>query len=188
VAAVNACWNCGEDRHGISKCPKPKDQARITKNKEAFDKSKSSANTGGKSSNKKGKGDKEKKPDYQRKVWANSGIHMVNGTLMLSCKTCGYNTTHSMKFHGAWAKNPDSFKLSANHMYEREKKRIGQGGPPANPPPKAPAPPSTGTGGSAGVISFTRAELEAKLAAVERTSTNPNASELSEYFRSVFLN
>jgi hypothetical protein len=113
---------------------------------------------------------------------------MVNGTLMLSCKTCGYNTTHSTKFHGAWAENPASFKLSANHMYEREKKRIGQGGPPVNPPPSAPAPPSTSAGGTAGVISFTRAELEAKLAAVERTSTNPNASEMSEYFRSVFLN
>ena len=140
-AAVNACWNCGEDGHGVGKCPKPKDQAQITKNKEAFEKSKSGANTGGKSSNKKGKGDKEKDPDYQRKVWANSGIHMVNGTLMLSCKTCGYNTTHSTKFHGAWAKNPASFKLSANHMYEREKKCIGKGGPPANPPPHAPAPP-----------------------------------------------
>ena len=38
------------------------------------------------------------------------------------------------------------------------------------------------------MISFTRAELEAKLSAIERTSTNPNASELAEYFCSVFLN
>jgi hypothetical protein len=97
-------------------------------------------------------------------------------------------TPHSTKFHSAWAKNPASFKLSANHMYDREKKRIGQGGPPVYLPPSAPAPPSTSAGGTAGVISFTRAELEAKLAAVERTSTNPNASEMSEYFRSVFLN
>lgn len=106
---------------------------------------------------------------------------------MLHCKTCGYNTTHGTKLHDAWSSNPTSFRLSENHMYEREKKKLGQSGPspmvnPSTQPQQStPAVPST-------MISFTRAELEAKLSAVERTSTNPNMSELSEYFRSVFLN
>jgi hypothetical protein len=115
VAAVNACWNCGEEGHGVGKCTKPKDQARITKNKEAFQKSKRGSNISGRSTGKKGKGGNEKDPDYQRKMWANSGIHVVNGTLMLNCKTCGYNTTHSTEFHGQLAKNPAFSKLSANH-------------------------------------------------------------------------
>jgi hypothetical protein len=187
VATVNACWNCGEDGHGVGKCPKPKDQARITKNKEAFEKSKSARNTSGRISGKKDKTEKTKDPDYQRKVWANSGISMVNGVLMLHCKTCGYNTTHGTKLHEAWASNPSSFKLSENHMYERERKKVGQSGqnPPPTPPTHQPRLPSAS---SSTLISFTRAELEAKLSALERTSTNPNASELSEYFRSVFLN
>ena len=72
-------------------------------------------------------------------------------------------------------------------MYEREKKKVGQSGqnPPPNPPTHQQQQPSVS---SSTLISFTRAELEAKLSALERTSTNPNASELSEYFRSVFLN
>eukprot|EP00956_Cyclotella_meneghiniana_P009509 scaffold13164_cov56-Cyclotella_meneghiniana.AAC.1 len=189
VATVNACWNCGEEGHGVGKCPKPKDQARITKNKEAFEKNKSGRNTSGgtRTSGKKDKSEKRNDPDYQHKVWANSGISMVNGVLMLHCKTCGYNTTHGTKLHDAWSSNPTSFRLSENHMYEREKKKLGQSGPspmvnPSTQPQQStPAVPST-------MISFTRAELEAKLSAVERTSTNPNASELSEYFRSVFLN
>jgi hypothetical protein len=112
---------------------------------------------------------------------------MVNGVLMIHCKTCGYNTTHGTKLHETWSANPSSFKLSANHMYEREKRKLGLSAqnPPPNPPSQPQQPPATG---SSTLISFTRAELEAKLSAIERTSTNPNASELSEYFRSVFLN
>ena len=74
-----------------------------------------------------------------------------------------------------------------NHMYEREKKKVGQSGqnPPLNLPTHQQQQPSVS---SSTLISFTRAELEAELSALERTSTNPNASELSEYFRSVFLN
>jgi hypothetical protein len=39
---------------------------------------------------------------------------------------------------------------------------IGCSGPPKNPPPPTPPPSSTSSSGTAGVISFTRAELEAK--------------------------
>jgi hypothetical protein len=187
VAAANACWNCGEEGHDVGKCTKPKDQARITKSKEAFEKSKRGCTAGGRTSGRKDKNEKMKDPDYQRKVWANSGISMVNGILMIHCKTCGYNTTHGTKLHEPWAANPTSFKLSANHMYEHEKKKLGLSGqnPLPNPPTNPPPPPSTG---SSTMISFSRAELEAKLSAIECTSTNPNASELSEYFHSVFLN
>lgn len=72
-------------------------------------------------------------------------------------------------------------------MYEREKKKLGQPGRNPTVNPSTPSQQSTPLVPST-MISFTRAELEAKLSAVERTSTNPNASELSEYFRSVFLN
>eukprot|EP00956_Cyclotella_meneghiniana_P028265 scaffold65213_cov39-Cyclotella_meneghiniana.AAC.4 len=185
VATVNACWNCGEEGHGVGKCTKPKDQARITKNKEAFEKNKSGRNTGGggRTSGKKDKNKKTKDPDYQRKVWANSGISMVNGVLMIHCKTCGYNTTHGTKLHEAWASNPTSFRLSESHMYEREKKKLGQSGrnPMVNPSTQPQPQQSTPTIPST-MISFTRAELKAKLSAIERTSTNPNESELSDDF------
>lgn len=116
---------------------------------------------------------------------------MVNGSLMIKCGTCGLNLTHGTKHHKAWAKNPTSFKLAANHFYVVEKARLGQGSsapPTQSPPAPAPAKDTSGTAINSGVISMTRDQLEAKLSTLERNSTNPNASEMSEYLRSLFLN
>ena len=33
---TDACFNCGDPDHGVPKCPKPLDQARIDKNKAEF--------------------------------------------------------------------------------------------------------------------------------------------------------
>ena len=60
-------------------------------------------------------------PGYQQKVWANSGIHMVNRSFMINCKKCGLNTTHGSKQHDEWVANPSTFKPLSNHMYEHEK-------------------------------------------------------------------
>lgn len=117
---------------------------------------------------------------------------MVNGVLYLNCKSCGLNTSHGSRQHGAYIKNPSSFKLSKAHFYVRECTRLAQGytgalnratSGSAVPSPAAPAP-APATGGS--TLTIDRSRLESALSDYERTSTNPNASELTDMVRSLF--
>ena len=87
------CWNCEKEGCTVSKCDQPKNQAKIDKNKKAFmenkkkkseDKTKSNPGTNGGS----GGG------DYQRKKWS-AGMLEQNGVLMVNCKVCGPNLTHT---------------------------------------------------------------------------------------------
>ncbi len=34
----------------------------------------------------------------------------------MTCKTCGWNTTHTSRFHELWAKDPQAFSLPATHI------------------------------------------------------------------------
>ena len=194
VDAVNICWNCGEKGHTARQCKKPKDPETFNKNRKAWLNNKNS----GSNNNGQG-GKKEVTPEYQRKRWENNSCTMVNGVLYINCKKCGFNTSHSSKFHNDFAKNPSSYKMAGTHFYVKECAAIGQsyGGvmktitspagvhtPPPPPPPTQPPP----TVNSGSMVSIDRNKPEGALAEYERKSTNPNASELTDMFRSLFLN
>ena len=55
---VEACFNCGDPNHGVPQCPKPKDQARIDRNKAEFSKTGGGrgGNRGGRSNGGRGGG------------------------------------------------------------------------------------------------------------------------------------
>lgn len=190
VGMVNACWNCGETGHGVARCPKPKDQARIAKNKKAHEESKNSdggappgGSGGGRNSrNRRGKNKDVDKgsTEYKRKLWEANSMKMVNGVLYVNCSKCGgLNTTHTTRTHEQWARNPNTFRLPASHLYVREcaELRASSAAPPpfsTNPPPPGSTDGSGSSSGSSGTITMDRASLESKLAAFERTSTDPN--------------
>lgn len=186
------CWNCGGSGHMAGECPKPKDPATYNRNRKAFrdalqkKRDARSGNGGGKEKSKSG-------ADYQRKLWDKKGLSMVNGTLMVKCKTCGFNTTHSTKYHDDWSSNPSGFKLKANHPYTQECAKLGispgqsaPAAPPAAPPAAAPASAPAGSAGA--LLTIDRAQLEQKISNFERNSTNPSASDVSEAIRALLLN
>ena len=186
---VGQCWNCGEKGHRADKCKKPKDPVTYNKNQKAFNESKNKFSGGGGGSNKSGKNS----PEYQRKQWEANACNMVDGVLYINCKTCGLNTSHGTRQHDAYVKNSSSFKLPSTHFYVKECPCLAQGytgvmktaSGMVPPPPSAPGPaPATGST----TLTIQRSKLESMLADYERNSTNPNASDLSDMMRSLFLN
>lgn len=59
---------------------------------------------------------------------------MVNGTLMIKCKTCSLNSTHSTKYHAKWLANPTSFNLPYTHKYAQECAHLAAENPMVLPP------------------------------------------------------
>jgi hypothetical protein len=134
-ALVVPCFNCGDPKHGVPKCPKPLDQSRIDKAKSEFVK-----NGGGRNECNKGfrnfdserrgggagtSGDK----NYNRGKWKGdtkatnatipdeSGVGFHNGQWCMMCKQCGWNKTHTSGYHASYVANPRSFSLPAHHTY-----------------------------------------------------------------------
>ena len=103
---------------------------------------------------------------------------------MANCKTCGgLVSSHTTKTHAEWAKDPTNFRLPDNHTLVIEKaklskSKVGEGQPPpVATPPLAPQPAA-----KANILS------EAKIAAYERASTDPNAGSIAEALRAMLLN
>jgi hypothetical protein len=44
------------------------------------------------------------------------GIGKHKGELCITCKTCGWNTTHTSGYHNLWAKDPHAFSLPATRI------------------------------------------------------------------------
>jgi hypothetical protein len=87
------CWNCVAN---LDIMPLTARRPRIpSKNRKKFIEARCLSSSLGprwtQSSNNKDKDGS----DYQRKRWEIAGLSLVNGTLMVNCKSCGYNTTHS---------------------------------------------------------------------------------------------
>lgn len=193
---VNACWNCGEVGHGVGKCPHPKDQAKIAKNKKAFMDGKQSS-SGGSRGNISGKGGSSGKgnvdkssSEYRRKVWEANGMQLINGVLHVRCAKCGMNTTHTTKTHDSYVSNPSTFRLPETHCYVKECARLAAPSAVSPPPPTnaGAGPGDSAAGSAAGMITMDRATLERKLSSFERTSTDPNASAVAEAIRALILN
>jgi hypothetical protein len=201
VDAINECWNCGQPNCSVSKCPKPKDQARIEKNKKAFYEKKNAGSNqggagGGSNDNGGGRGRRQREkgdlsdPEYQRKVWSSNACSMQNGKLFVNCKKCGLNLTHSTSYHAAWSADKSGFKMPSTHFYMKEVKRLGQANSATGsgvPPSDNSQPSGSGSSGGSGMVSFSRAEMERKLSDFERNSSDPNASQMTEMLRALLL-
>eukprot|EP00956_Cyclotella_meneghiniana_P039449 scaffold172091_cov35-Cyclotella_meneghiniana.AAC.2 len=182
IVIKRKCWNCGEEGHSVSECSKPCDEATITKNRNKFMQSRPSGNNSGGGRGRgngggrgngsgrgrgggRGRGD----PDYQRKAWETQGIKVdSDGVLKVNCRVCGLNTTHSSRYHSAWASNPSTFRLPDNNVYVKACQsltRTAPKPPPTNPPPTPPSsqPPGQNPSGQAGSLILDRASLESKM-------------------------
>ena len=130
----DACFNCGDPNHGVPKCPKPIDQARIDRAKSEF--STSGSGRGGRSfgrdgrgrgrGNGRGRGDSDKavsrgkwksEAKSVKTLYTPTGVEKRNGRWSMMCKTCGWNTTHTTGFHSSYKDDPASFSLPSTHIY-----------------------------------------------------------------------
>lgn len=186
VPTKHTCWNCGAEDHQAPKCPKPRNQRLYTKNRKAFMDAKNNK-AGGDGTG--GKKDTIDSADYQRKKWSDQGMSLINGVLHVHCKKCGYNTTHSTGLHSKFVEQGASFKLNATHPYVKECAKLQQKlTAPTAPAPAPSHPPTGGKTLGASTVTVDRAKVEQTLADFERNSTDPNASQLSEMFRTLLLN
>jgi hypothetical protein len=195
VDQVHKCWNCNGDDHQAKQCPKPKNKDLYNKNQKAFWDRRGGKASGGSGSSGRGKSNsgKSDNPEYVRKKWEQQGLSFVDGKLLVYCKKCGPNSTHSSKYHGEWEKKGALFKLPANHPYVMECTRLVQSVTSASvPAPAAPGPgpvaPPPASAPAATTVTIDRSRFERALSDYERNPTDPNASGLSEMFRSMFLN
>eukprot|EP00956_Cyclotella_meneghiniana_P017859 scaffold29406_cov63-Cyclotella_meneghiniana.AAC.2 len=206
IVVKRTCWNCGEEGHTVGECTKPRDEAAISRNRDAF-RNRNTNNGGGgrgrggnggrgngggrgRGSGRGGRGTPQNSDavEYHRKAWENSGIKFdSDGVLKVNCKVCGLNTTHSSGFHNAYIQNPSTFVLPPNHPYIAacqivKTTRGGQtlpSNPPHTPPPSQPS--GQNSSGQAGSLTLDRASLESKMSQYERNSTDPNASSISVF-------
>jgi hypothetical protein len=197
VEAVDICWNCNGKGHRSKECTKPKNKALFEKNFKAFKEAKrNNGRNGGQNGGNEGGG--ANTGDYNRKKWDDNHMTMVEGKLYVNCKQCGLNTTHSTKLHKAFAAKGSAWRLKADHPYAIECAKLGQFNPSiagtvasSGTTPgqqQLPGSSSQSSGGASSMISIDRSKFEQSLADFERTSTDPNASQMSEMFRSLFLN
>ena len=75
--------------------------------------------------------------NYQRKKWS-AGMLEKGGVLMINCKICGPNLTHTMGFHKEWNRNRANFTLLDTHPFVKTKALAAGTQPPPTCPP-APA-------------------------------------------------
>jgi hypothetical protein len=186
VKMVAACWNCGAEDHSCGACPKPKNQDTINIRTRRLLWKRSQpvvvmvdVDLGLPVALINQKMEKTSPIliiSARFGNWEAAGLHMVNGSLMVKCKTCGLNSTHTTKFHAMWETNPSSFRLPPTHMYVTEKARLAAASS-SQPPPvynqRVPANAAAGgtnagVGGAAGFLSISRTDLESRLANLER--------------------
>jgi hypothetical protein len=189
VAVNRKCWNCNGSDHQAQTCPKAQNKALFEKNRKAFQEAKKSGNKDGATTT-RGGSDNVDGTDNTRKKWDAQGMSMINGVLHVHCKQCGPNTTHSTGLHKAFIEQGSSFKLASTHPYAKECIKLGQNNPAISKAMSTPSSTSSLLSSSTGssMISIDRSKLEQNLADFERSSTDPNASQLSEMFRTLFLN
>ncbi len=50
-------------------------------------------------------------------VTTSGGVGKHKGKWSMMCKYCGWNTTHTTRFHDSYAEDPASFSLPATHLF-----------------------------------------------------------------------
>ena len=112
---IGDCYNCGGKDHRATNCPKPRNQAVYDANKRRHEQLRSE-NRGG-NSGRSGRpggpsGRKKWEPPTATPSKAPSGAMIINGVPHASCKECGWNTTHSTKYHAMAVAAGSAFKLA----------------------------------------------------------------------------
>ena len=93
---------------------------------------------------------------------------------MVTCKDCGLNSTCSLAFQDAWVSNKSRFFLPDTHPFVVDKAVLASANhTPSATPAHSPVP-------SSNTLTFSRAELEAKVVDTEQNSTSPNAGLLAQ--------
>ena len=113
--------------------------------------------------------------------------------LYINLKTYGLDTSHGTWQHDAYVKNSSSFKLASTLFYIKECTRLAQGytgvmktASGTVPPPPTVSGPAAATGST--TLTIKRSKLVSMLADYKCNSTNPNALDLLDMMRSLFLN
>lgn len=135
---VTTCYNCGSPDHTSDKCPLPRDEAKITKAKEARAKAVKEGRGGGRGGSGRGSsgrgghgggrgGDRQNTRDKwgthgspsnpSSNKASGDGVEKRNGSWMMNCKSCGWNKTHTSGYHGEWSRNQSTFKLPSTHVF-----------------------------------------------------------------------
>jgi len=188
-----ACWNCGGDDHGLGDCKKPKDEKVIAENRRKFYDKRGS----GKSSD-KGRGhgsDHKHGGSYSRSKWGapkDGGVNVVDGCVKAYCKKCGWNTTHSTKYHTRWEKNPSTFVLPDTHPLSQALVKQGKKPPSSVTAPKTDA--STAPSANSSItnttltdtVTFSRSKAKATLDEFERNSTSADTAALCGILKSLW--
>jgi hypothetical protein len=130
-----ACDNCGSPDHPSYKCPLPRDEAKITKAKEARTKSNDGRGSGGRGRGRgrgDGRGGRGGDRTNTRGKWgankgdpatpgtntsSGDGVEKRNGKWMMNCKSCGWNESHTSGFHGEWDRNQSTFRIPSTHTF-----------------------------------------------------------------------
>ena len=88
----------------------------------------------------------------------------------MNCKSCGWNSTHTMGYHGEWLRNQSTIQLPATQIFWSKSGVL--------PADSTPAPPATNVGGGA----LSRGQLSS-LINCHKTETEDGAfaSILSEF-------
>ena len=123
AALVPKCDNCGDHNHLSNKCPKPRDEEKCKKAREARAKSRDSE--GGRGGRGRGDGGagRGSSSDGQRAPWdstakGTNGVMMIDGVWKMLCnKGCGWNETHTTKYHDEYQRSAATFKIPAHHPY-----------------------------------------------------------------------
>jgi hypothetical protein len=147
VLNVSKEWNipqkhridAGDPDHGIPKYPKPINQSRIDRAKSKF--SRSGGRCGGsggrcgrdsQDGHENGRGSGHgcgdgDKTNSRRKwksnakavnsVTTSGGVRKRKGKWSMICKSCGWNTTHTTRFHDSYVKDPALFSLPATNLF-----------------------------------------------------------------------
>jgi hypothetical protein len=128
-AFLTTCYNCGAPDHTSDKCPLPRNEAKITKAKEARaklvkeghgdrgpgrggDRSGQGGGQGGDRTNTRNKWGANGGPKIPKNDKSSAdGVKKKNGTWWMNCKSCGWNDTHMSGYHGEWSRNQSHFNF-----------------------------------------------------------------------------
>jgi hypothetical protein len=134
---IDVCFNCGDPDHGVPKCPKPINQSKINKAKsKSFKSGGGHGGRGGGHNGCDGRGrgrgsgcgcDDGDKANPRGKwksnakgvnaVTTSGGVGKHKDKWSMMCKSCRWNTTHTIGFHNSYAKDPALFSLPATHLF-----------------------------------------------------------------------
>jgi hypothetical protein len=116
---VPKCDNCGDPNHPSPQCPKPCNEEKCKKARKSWARARDSEGGRGGRGGGAGRGSGS---EGQRAPWdstaksSNSGVMMANGAWKMLCnKGCGWNESHTTKYHDEHQRLAAMFKVPPHH-------------------------------------------------------------------------